>query len=98
MLRHTLSTLAAPLISPDEIGYTPVRDANTGLQGVLNVVYVWAGVVAVLVIVIAGYYYVTSQGDAAKTQQAKNAILAAVIGLAFIISAFLLTQYVIGRF
>lgn len=86
------------LISPNQIGYQGVTNANTGLQGILNVVYFWAGVVAVVVIVLAGIYYVTSQGDASKIKRAKDTILAAVIGLVVILVAFVVTQYILGRF
>lgn len=86
------------LISPNQIGYQGVTNANTGLQGILNAVYFWAGVVAVIVIVIAGFFYVTSQGDASKVKRSKDTILAAVIGLVVILSAFIVTQYVLGRF
>lgn len=42
----------------------------------------WAlGAVAVIVIVIGGFKYVTSNGDANKIQSAKNVILYAVVGL-----------------
>lgn len=75
-----------------------VTNANVFLPNLLSTVYMWAGIVAVLVIVVAGFFYVTSQGDAAQTKRAKDAILGAVIGLIVVIMAFVITQFVIGRF
>ncbi len=79
-----------------DIGYDPkITDANTGMQGLLNAVYLAAGMVAVLVIVIAGFIYVTSRGDANRVKQARNAIVAALVGVVIIMSAFIITQYII---
>jgi len=72
--------------------------ADQILTNFLNTFYVVAGIVAVIVIVIAGYMYVTSQGDSSAVTKAKNAILYAVIGLVVIILAFSITWFIIGRF
>lgn len=74
----------------------PTQNADTVLQGVLGAVYFWGGIACVIVIVIAGFYYVTSQGNAAQVARAKTAIIAAIVGLTVIIMAFAITQFVIG--
>jgi len=79
-------------------GNIPTTSAEVVLNTALNSVYMVAGIVAVIVIIIAGYMYVTSQGDSAAVTKAKNAILYAVIGLVVIILAFSITWFVIGRF
>lgn len=98
---HTLVRILAEApakIDSGSIGLNnPARDANGALTSILNVVYMVAGIVAVIVIVVAGYLYVTSSGDAAQTKRAKNAILGAVAGIVVIISAFTITQFVLGR-
>lgn len=73
-------------------------DANKVLPTILNTVYWIAGSVAVIVIVIAGIYYITSQGNASQVSQAKNAIIAACIGLVVVVMAFTITQFVLGEF
>ena len=86
-------------ISPSEIGIAdPVRSADNALLNVLNTTYLWAGIVCVAIIIIAGYIYVTSNGNAANIKRGKDAIMGAVIGLVVIILAFTITQFVIGRF
>ena len=75
----------------------PTASADSVLTGVLSAVYTWAGIACVIVIVIAGYYYVFSQGNSSNISRAKNAILAAVVGLIVILSAFVITQFVLGR-
>lgn len=71
---------------------------NTLVQNVLNITYTWAGIICVIIIIVAGFYYVTSNGNAQTIAKAKNAILGAVIGLVVIILAFAITNFVIGRF
>lgn len=72
--------------------------AQTLTTGILNAVYLWAGIVCVLIIVIGGLIYATSSGDAAGVQRGKNAILAAIVGLVIITMAFTLTNFIIGKF
>ncbi len=77
----------------------PGGGSSTGLlKAVLMPVYFWAAVIAVIVIVIAGFMYTTSSGDAAQLTRAKNAILGAVIGLIVILCAFGITSIVLGAF
>ena len=90
---------ATDKISPDSIGLkNPVTNANTALNGLLNLAYTMAGIVCVIIIIIAGYLYVTSSGNASTIKRAKDAILGAVIGIVVIMVAFTITQFVIGRF
>lgn len=93
-------TFAAPLFTPGDaknLGI-PTAQANSTFTGLLTVTYWLAGVIAVIVIVVAGFMYVTSGGDPAKVVRAKNAILYAVIGLVVIILAFIITGFVTGSF
>jgi cytochrome bd-type quinol oxidase subunit 2 len=86
-------------INPSEIGVNdPVMNTNNLVDNILNPVYAWAGILCVLVIVIAGFFFVTSSGTPATVKRAKDAILGAVIGLVIIIVAFTVTQFVLGRF
>ncbi len=74
------------------------KASDTVLKGVLNTAYFWAAVLAVVVIIAAGFYYVTSNGNAQQVVRAKNAILGAVVGLIVILSAFTITNAVMGGF
>jgi hypothetical protein len=86
-------------ISPGEIGMSgQVTDGNTIIANALNAAYLWAGIICVLIIIIAGYYYVISNGNATTVKRAKDALMGAIIGLIVVILAFTITQFVIGRF
>ncbi len=93
-----LQQLAQIKIDPNTIGVHKIDDANATFAGVLNTVYAWAGIIAVLVIVVAGFYYVTSSGESAIIKRAKEAIIGACIGLIIILMAFVGTQFILGRF
>lgn len=91
--------LGSGKIKPGDIGYDPsITVANDQVvANIMNVVYLVAGMVAVLVIVAAGFIYVTSNGDANKIGQAKQAVLYSVIGLVVVLMAFVITQFVLGK-
>ena len=78
---------------------TPESDEETALQGkirnALNTVYLWVGILAVIVIVIGGVKYMTSRGDSAQTGAAKNAITYSVVGLVVTLAAFAITNFFI---
>lgn len=70
-------------------------DFSNALQGILNGVISSLGLVAVIVIVIGGVMYMTSNGDAGKLQKAKNTILYAAIGLIICVLSFAITNFAI---
>lgn len=84
-------------ISASSVGI-PEVNADDVVKGVLNTVYFIAGAAAVIIIIIGGILYATSEGDPGKVQTAKNAILYAVVGLIVVMMAFVITGFVIGRF
>lgn len=87
----------AKKLNPGDIGYQGVTNSSAPFEGVLNTVYAWAAILAVVVIVIAGYLYTTSSGNPAQTKRARDAIIAAAAGLVIVASAFVITQFVIFR-
>ena len=72
--------------------------ADQLLSNALNTVYLVSGILAVIVIIVAGYFYVTSAGNSTNVEKAKNAIIYSVVGLVIILLAFVITWFVIGRF
>jgi Ni,Fe-hydrogenase I cytochrome b subunit len=95
-----LSFLAAtPMINPADVGLTnPVKSGEAALSTILTTTYTWAGIICVLIIVIAGYFYVTSGGNPSTTKRAREAIIGAVVGVIIVIMAFVITQFILGRF
>ncbi|MEI7539760.1 MAG: hypothetical protein WCJ36_03290 [Candidatus Saccharibacteria bacterium] len=95
---NSLVNLMAAKINTGDIGNLPTDSASTVLANALNLVYFTAGVVAVIVIILSGYTFATAVYDPAKITKAKNAILYAAVGLIVVLIAFVITQFVMGRF
>lgn len=70
-------------------------DFSNTLQGILNGIIGFLGVVAVIVIIIGGVMYMTSTGDPGKTKRAKDTILYASIGLIICVLSFAIVNFVI---
>ena len=56
------------------------------------------GAVCVVMIVIGGIKYTTSQGDQTAVSSAKNTILYAVVGLVVAIAAYAIVNFVLAQF
>src|SRR3989339_534745 len=79
--------------------------ANTGLgnedprvmaSAVINIMLGFLGIIAVLIILLGGFKWMTAAGDEGKVDEAKKLIGAGVIGLVVILSAFAIAQFVIS--
>ncbi len=79
-------------------GGRPALSGNELIQSILNTAYFIGGIIAVIVIIIAGLTYATSGGDSSKITRAKNQILFSVIGIVLILSAFAISNFIIERF
>lgn len=89
--------LFAQKLNADEVG-VPQLTGDQVLQNGLNLAYFVMGIIAVIVIIVAGIMYATSSGDSAAVTKAKNLILYSVVGIIVIFAAWGITNFVIGRF
>ena len=76
----------------------PEMNGNELLTNSLNLTYFIAGIIAVIVIIVAGLMYATSSGDSGRVAKAKNLLTYAIVGLVVVMSAFVITNFVVGRF
>lgn len=90
-----LLPILAQLTPPDSLPQPALTDGS--IRTVLQIVFGFAGAVAVLIIVIAGFQYVLSQGDPQRTAKAKNTVIYAIVGLFVCIFSFAIVRFVIGR-
>ncbi|MEP6710462.1 MAG: MMCAP2_0565 family pilin-like conjugal transfer protein [Candidatus Saccharibacteria bacterium] len=68
------------------------------IKTLINTLLYALGIIAVIVIVVGGIKFVTSDGDPGKIKSARETILYAVVGLVVAILAYAIVQFVIGRF
>ena len=99
-MSNILDKFAVTLVNggSSEIKNIPTLSSEQVLQNGLNIAYLLAGIIAVIVIIIGGFMYTTSAGDSSGVTKAKNMILYAVVGLIVIIAAFAITNFVLGNF
>lgn len=90
--------LLAQTISPNEVKLPNSDVTASTFETILQIVFGVAGAIALIVIVLAGFKYVLSRGNAQETAKAKNAILYAVIGLVVSLLSFTIVSFVITRF
>jgi hypothetical protein len=62
--------------------------------GILSII---AGIVAVIMVIISGFRYMTSAGDSGKIASAKNTLIYALVGLAIAALAQFLVHFVITQ-
>lgn len=84
---------------PGEIPADPTdgeQELKDTVKNVLSAIFGILGIIAAVVIIIAGVLYMISAGDPGKVATAKKAILYAVIGLIVALSAYAITNFILG--
>lgn len=75
----------------------PEKGIDKLLADALNIFSVIVGVLAVIMIIYAGFRYVTSGGNPENTKSARNTILYAIIGLVIVAFAQLIVKFVLSK-
>jgi heme/copper-type cytochrome/quinol oxidase subunit 2 len=73
------------------------NDPREIAAGVINVIMGFLGIVAVVIILIGGFKWMTASGNEDKVQEAKNLIIAGIIGLVIILAAFAIAKFVLEQ-
>ena len=87
MLTHLLAII--------DLGGLPQPNTNNTVSTVLNLVFMLAASIAVLMIVIGGLRYILAHGDPSAVAQARNSMLYALVGLIIIMVAFSIVTFVV---
>ena len=83
--------------SVDDSGQTAAQRVDQIVKQIINIMSLVVGVVAVIMIIIGGFKYVTSGGDSGNVSGAKNTILYAVVGLVVVALAQVIVRFVVDR-
>lgn len=67
------------------------------LKTVLNLLSAIVGIVAVIMMIIGGFKYVTSNGDANSISSAKNTIMYAIVGIVIAALAQVIVRFVLKK-
>lgn len=66
------------------------------LENIINTLLLLVGIIAVIVIIISGIRFITSDGDANKVASARNGVIYSVVGLAVAIMAYAIVRFVVN--
>ena len=71
------------------------QDLNEIIHTIINTVIFVVGMLAVIMIILGGVNYATSQGDPNKVNKAKSTIMDGIIGLVICLLAFAIVNFVL---
>ena len=96
--------MAASAQSFSDWGPDRIQNVNLGTQdlgntiaGIINVVLTFLGIIATVIVLIGGFKWMTSQGNADQVDSAKKTLGAGVIGLAIVVSAYAISSFILER-
>ncbi len=72
-------------------------DVNSVIANGVNIFTGIVGIVAVIMIVVAGFKYITAAGDSNKVASAKNTLVFAIIGLIIVALAQVIVRFVLNK-
>ncbi len=72
------------------------NDLNSIVKMIINAVIFIIGIIAVIMVILGGVTYATSQGDSGKVKKGKDTILYGIIGLVVALLAFAIVNFVLG--
>ena len=72
-------------------------DLRITIGKIVQIFLGFLGVLAVVLIIYAGFLWMTAGGDSAKVDKAKDYIKNAVIGIVIILAAYVITTFVLGQ-
>ena len=80
-MNHLFQLLAQVAVDQSQVGIPQGQLTDVSVRNAMRLAFGVAGGIALLIITIAGFKYVLSQGNPQETAKAKNTILYALVGL-----------------
>lgn len=78
----------------EAVGYS-TRDLRSVVGSIIKTVLGFLGVVAIIIILIGGFKWMTAGGSDEKVGEAKKWLISGIIGLGIILAAYAITTFVI---
>lgn len=73
------------------------KSLETTTASIINSILAILGIVAVVIIILGGFTWMTAAGDDTKLKRAKGFITSGIVGLAIILSAYAIATFVINK-
>jgi hypothetical protein len=71
-------------------------DLEETTGNIIRIIIGFLGIVAVIIVLLGGFKWMTAGGNDDKVREAKQMLIAGVIGLAIVLTAYAITSFVIG--
>jgi Type IV secretion system pilin len=81
----------------EDCGDSDATNVDNAIQAGINLFSVVVGIIAVIMIIIGGFKYITSGGDSGKIGSAKSTIIYALVGLVIVALAQVIVRFVIVK-
>lgn len=81
----------------EDAGGTGAKSVPDTIQDIINILLYVIGAAAVLMIVIGGFRYVTSNGEPAAASKAKTTIIYALIGVVVAVMAYGIVNFILNN-
>lgn len=91
----TANNLAANVGQSAGLGNAPTP-LTTIIGSIINVLLGFLGVVFLIILIYAGFLWMTAAGDKGKVEKAQDMIRQSIIGLVVIIAAFSISSFVLN--
>jgi hypothetical protein len=88
------------LPTPSDQSLDTSADGTTALNSVagqvINIIFLIAGILAVVFLLWSGIQYITAGGNADRVKAARQGIINAVIGIVILFAAFFIVRFAVG--
>jgi len=71
------------------------KSLQDGVKNGINIVFILIGITAVIIIILGGINYATSQGDPNKIGKGKKMLITGLVGLLISVMAFAIVNFVL---
>lgn len=75
----------------------PTKTIDNTIHRVVNLISLAVGIAAVIMIIVGGFRYITSDGNQDKVKGAKNTLIYAIIGLVVVALAQAAAKFILGN-
>lgn len=82
----------------DAGGSSNTTSLTTIITNIINVLLFIAGALAVIMIIIGGFRYMTSNGEQAHIKAAKDTIMYSIVGLIVALLAYAIVNFIVSKF
>ena len=81
-----------------QVGFkTEDVDIGITIGKIIKIILSYLGIISVILIIVGGFYWMTSGGNEEKIKKAKSLIINAFIGLAIIVLSYVIVHFVIEK-